>query len=157
MYLAGYVVDINDEYVEVVSTQGNYKFDITDAEVSSNDEIEIDDTCEIYYQEDLKDDDTIKATKVVEYFNGYLIGTISNANENTFLLTADGQSYTFENHDENVDLSKLDLSQIYDVEFDKKLSSTSVNIAKELNLIEVDNAPSEELELVESFNGVIED
>ncbi|MCQ2979360.1 MAG: hypothetical protein MJ245_06160 [Clostridia bacterium] len=157
MYLAGYIVDIEDDYIEVVSSQGDFKFDISDAIIDKENEMEVDGTCEIYYQDELSEDNIIKANKVVPYFDGYLIGEISNINGDEFTITSEGNSYVFKLENSDVNLEELDLTQIYDVEFDKKLSSTSVNIAKELNLIEVDNAPSEELELVESFNGVIED
>lgn len=158
MILAGYIVDIEDNNINVISPVGEFKFDISEAEITSEDELAIDNPVEVYYQDELNKETVINASKVIQHFDGYLIGEITNVNGDEFTILSEGNSYVFKlENPSDVDLSTLDLSLIYDVEFDKKLKSKEVNIAQELHIIEVDNAPVEELELVETFDGVIED
>lgn len=158
MYLAGYIVDITDDEVSVISSQGEFKFDITDCVIESEDELQLDDSCEVYYSDELDEETVIKANKIVPYFDGYLIGNISNIDGDEFTITSEGTSYKFKLDSScDVKLDELDLNELYDVEFDKKLSSKDVNIAQDLKLLEVDEAPVEELDLVENFNGTIED
>lgn len=161
MFLAGYIVDITDDTVEVVSNQGNFTFDITEASVESENGINIDDTFEIYYSDELEENEITKANKLVQYFDGYFIGTVTNKDteNNEFTLTSsDGVSYIFKMPENiNTTVGLLNEELIYEVEFNKKIVSGVANEITALNILEVDDAPNEELELIETFNGTMVD
>lgn len=161
MYLEGYITLINENEIKVVSSQGEFNFDITDCIVDSEENLAVDDRVEIYYSDELNEE-LVRANKIVPSFEGFLLGNITSIEESEnpkeFTFESAGNTYHFKiSDDSNVDLSNLDLSQIYDVEFDNKLSTTETNIATIVKPIEVDEAPVEELDIVENFNGTIED
>ena len=56
MYLEGYITLINENEIKVVSSQGEFNFDITDCVVDSEENLAVDDRVEIYYSDELNEE-----------------------------------------------------------------------------------------------------
>ena len=140
-YISGYVIEKEDNSILIGSAAGNYKFNIENAKIETEDEISIDDMCDIYYYDELKNDESNTCIKIVEFYSNYIVGKVSDINteNDSMKVLSDTITYNFsldKIDDDTVKNIKED--QMYEIRFDKKLTSSGINSATEINILEVD-------------------
>lgn len=157
--IEGYITKVEGSIIEIGTTYGNLSFETEGAKVEANDGLKVDDVVEIFfsYDKELEDGGFYKASKVVEEGMNVVISNLAayDAEQDIAYMLVDGGEYKFDLKGISHDPLTLDL--IYEVQCENQIELSKINVASSIELIEVDDAPSEEIELVEKNTEFVEE
>ena len=85
----------------------------------------------------------------------YGTGAATDAEEDIAYMMVDGAEYKFDL--KGINHEPLTLDMIYEVQCENQIELSKINVASSFALIEVDDAPSEEIELVEQNTNYVEE
>ena len=140
-------------------SEGTISFDTEGAKIESDNKLALDDVVEVYfsYDKDIENGDFFKANRVVKEVMNRLISNLAayDAEEDIAYMMVDGAEYKFDL--KGINHEPLTLDMIYEVQCENQIELSKINVASSFTQIEVDDAPSEEIELVEQNTNYVEE
>lgn len=155
----GYITKVEGNLIEIGTSEGTLLFDTEGAKIEADNGLNLDDVVEVYfsYDKEIENGSFFKANRVVEEVMNRIISNLAayDAEEDIAYMMVDGAEYKFDL--KGISHEPLTLDMIYEVQCDSQIELSKINVASSFTQIEVDDAPSEEIELVEQNTNYVEE
>lgn len=157
--IEGYITKVDGSIIEIGTSEGTISFETEGAKVEADNGLSLDEIVQVYFSYDgeIKNGSFFKANRVVEEVMNRLISNLSayDAENDIAYMLVDGAEYKFDL--KGIKHNPLTLDMIYEVQCESQIELSKINIASSFEQIEVDDAPSEEIELVEENTNYVEE